>query len=231
MEKKLLNKLKKEHSTLQEQINALNKQMQETSKELMKEAFRDFFEKYQTIVENVYWTQYTPHFNDGEACEFGVNDVFILLKDDEESCDYEGSSVSDKEDIAKLKKTIAEIEAWEKDPMTAARKHQSEYIKKYNRDPFAADRNSYSSYSYGNKTPEEQMREWKPHYGTKEDYLEQLAFAENLISKYPDLKEDLGDVKAMVANIDENLMRAMFGDHVKVIVSKAGIEIEEYDHD
>ena len=229
MEPKLLNKLKKEHSTLQEQINALNKQMQETSKELMKEAFREFFEKYQSVVDNVYWTQYTPHFNDGEACEFGVNDVFILLKDDEEACDYEGSSISDKEDIANLKKTIAEIEAWEKDPMTAARKHQSDYIKKYNRDPFAQDR-----YSYGNnrgKSSEELMREWKPHYGTKENYLEQLAFAENLVSKYPDLKKDLGDVKSMVSNIDENLMRAMFGDHAKVIVSKAGIEIEEYDHD
>ena len=229
MEPKLLNKLKKEHSTLQEQINALNKQMQETSKELMKEAFREFFEKYQSVVDNVYWTQYTPHFNDGEACEFGVNDVFILLKDDEEACDYEGSSISDKKDIANLKETIAEIEAWEKDPMTAARKHQSNYIKKYNRDPFAQDR-----YSYGNnrgKSSDELMREWKPHYGTKENYLEQLAFAENLVSKFPDLKKDLGDVKAMISNIDENLMRAMFGDHAKVIVSKTGIEIEEYDHD
>lgn len=229
MEPKLLNKLKKEHSTLQEQINALNKQMQETSKELMKEAFREFFEKYQSVVDNVYWTQYTPHFNDGEACEFGVNDVFILLKDDEEACDYEGSSISDKKDISDLKQKIADIEAWEKDPMTAARKHQSDYIKKYNRDPFAQDR-----YSYGNnrgKSSEELMREWKPHYGTKENYLEQLAFAENLVSKYPDLKKDLGDVKSMVSNIDENLMRAMFGDHAKVIVSKTGIEVEEYDHD
>lgn len=229
MEPKLLNKLKKEHSTLQEQINALNKQMQEISKELMKEAFRDFFEKYQSVVDNVYWTQYTPHFNDGEACEFGVNDVFILLKDDEEACDYEGSNISDKKDIANLKGTIAEIEAWEKDPMAAARKYQSDYIKKYNRDPFAPDR-----YSYGNnrgKSSDELMREWKPHYGTKENYLEQLAFAENLVSKYPDLKKDLGDVKSMVANIDENLMRAMFGDHAKVIVSIDGIEVEEYDHD
>lgn len=229
MKPTILNELKKEHKSLQDQINALNKQMQENSKELMKEAFRDFFEKYQTIVDNVFWTQYTPHFNDGEACEFSVHDVFIALKDDEEACEDEGSNVSDKKDIANLKKMIAEIEAWEKDPMAAARKHQSEYIKKYNRDPFAADR--YSFGSYRDKTPEEKMAEWKPHYGTKANYLEQLAFAEKLVSQYPDLKEDFGDVKSMVANIDENLMRAMFGDHVKVVVSQSGIEIEEYEHD
>jgi hypothetical protein len=229
METELLNTLKKEHSTLQEQINALNKQMQEKSKELMKEAFRGFFEKYQGVVDNVYWTQYTPHFNDGEACEFNVNDVFMLLKDDEEACDYEGSNVSDEEDIAKLKKIIADIETWEKDPMTAARKHQSEYIKRYNRDPFDS-RNSYSS-GYKTKTAEDLMREWTPHYGTKENYLEQLAFAENIVSKYPDLKKDLGDVKSMVSNIDEDLMRAMFGDHAKVVVSTTGIEVEEYQHD
>lgn len=229
MKPAILNELKKEHKTLQEQINALNKQMQENSKELMKEAFRDFFEKYQVVVDNVFWTQYTPHFNDGEACEFGVNDVFILLKADEEACEYEGSNVSDEEDIANLKKTIAEIEAWEKDPMAAARKHQSEYIKKYNRDPFAPDR-----YSYGNnrnKSSEELMREWKPHYSTKANYLEQLDYAEKLVSQYPDLKKDFKDIKSMVSNIDENLMRAMFGDHAKVIVSHNGIEVEEYVHD
>jgi hypothetical protein len=229
MEKKLLDTLKKEHLTLQEQINNLNKQMQEKSKELMKEAFREFLEKYDDVVDNIYWTQYTPHFNDGEACEFGVNDVFILLKSDDEACEYEGSTISDKEDIRDLKKTIAEIEAWEKDPMAAARKHQSEYIKKYNRDPFAPDRYSYGSNR--GKTSDELMQEWKPHYATKQDYIERLEFAEKIVSSYPDLKKDFKDIKSMIASIDENLMRAMFGDHAKVIVSHNGIEVEEYDHD
>lgn len=228
MEKKLLDTLKKEHSTLQEQIDNLNKQMQEKSKELMKEAFREFLEKYDDVVDNIYWTQYTPHFNDGEACEFGVNDVYVLLKNDEDACEYEGSTISDKEDIRDLKKTIAEIEAWEKDPMAAARKHQSEYIKRYNRDPFATDRYSYSNRG---KTSEELMREWKPHYATKQDYIERLALAEKIVSSYPDLKKHFKDIKSMIASIDENLMKAMFGDHAKVIVSHNGIEVEEYDHD
>ena len=35
----------------------------------------------------------------------------------------------------------------------------------------------------------------------------------------------------MISGIDENLMKAMFDDHVKVIVTADGIETEEYQHD
>lgn len=232
MEQKLLNTLKMEHKTLQEQINELNSQMREKSKDLMKEAFRDFLGKYDEVVENIYWTQYTPHFNDGEACEFGVNDVFILLKDDEEACEYEGSSLYDKDSINTLKEQIAKWEAWEKDPMTEARKHQSEYIKRYNRNPFDPERNSYSYGRYGSKkTEEELMREWTPHYVSKESCKEQLQTAELIVSKYPNLQKDFKEIQSMISGLDEDLMRAMFGDHAKVVVSTNGIEVEEYEHD
>jgi hypothetical protein len=234
MDKKILNTLKAEHSTLQEQINELNRKMKEKSKELMKEAFRDFFEKYEEVVECVFWTQYTPYFNDGEACEFSVHDLFIRLKNDDDACDYEGSTISDADDIASLKDKIADIEAWEKDPIAAARRHQSDYMKRYNRNPFDTSRAYRSIGSYGNyqtKTEEELMREWKPHYGTKADYQAQLETAERIVKNYPDLKKDFDDLKSMINGLDENLMEAMFGDHVKVIVSAEGIEVEEYNHD
>lgn len=230
MEEKLLKTLKMEHKTLQDQINELNKQMREKSKELMKEAFREFLEKYDEVVENIYWTQYTPYFNDGEACEFGVNDVFILLKNDEEACEYEGSSLYDKESINTLKEQIVKWEAWEKDPMGEARKHKEFYIKRYNRNPFDP-RSSYNYNRYETKTEEDLMREWKPHYGTKEDCQEQLQTAEMIVSKYPNLQADFKEIKSMIGGLDEDLMKAMFGDHVKVIVSTNGIEIEEYEHD
>lgn len=230
MEQKLLNTLKMEHKTLQEQINELNKQMREKSKDLMKEAFRDFLGKYDEVVDNIYWTQYTPHFNDGEACEFSVNDVFILLKDDEEACEYEGSELYDKDSINELKKQIAEWEAWENDPMGEARKHKESYIKRYNRNPFDP-RSNYSYNRYETKTEEDLMREWKPHYVSKETCQEQLQTAELIVSKYPNLKNDFKEIKSMIGGLDEDLMRAMFGDHAKVIVSKDGIEVEDYEHD
>lgn len=227
MEENILNTLKTEHKSLQDQINDLNSQMREKSKLLMKEAFREFLGKYNEVVENVYWTQYTPYFNDGEACEFSVHDAFILLKDDEDACDYEGSSLYSEDDIVNLKSKITDIEAWEKDPMAAARKHQAEYMKRYNRDPFSYDGGRYGN----NKTPEEKMAEWKPHYATKETYQEELETAEYILSKYPNLKVDFEEIKRMINGLDEDLMKAMFGDHVKVVVSVDGIEVEEYDHD
>ena len=48
------------------------KGMQTESKKVFKEAFEEIFEKYPAI-ETVSWTQYTPHFNDGDTCEFSVN--------------------------------------------------------------------------------------------------------------------------------------------------------------
>lgn len=230
MDEKLLNTLKKEHKTLQEQINALNEKMRDNSKELMKEAFRGFLEKYDEVVESLFWTQYTPYFNDGEACEFGVHDVHILLKNDEDACDYEGSTLYDKENISELKANIAKWEAWEKDPMKEALKHKEQYIKRYNRNPF----DPKNDYSYGRreyKTEEDLMREWKPYYSSKETLQEQLQTAELIVSKYPNLKKDYKEIQSMIGDIDEDLMRAMFGDHVKVVVSADGIEVEDYQHD
>jgi trehalose-6-phosphatase len=51
------------------------------------------------------------------------------------------------------------------------------------------------------------------------------------VSNYPNLKKDYKEIQSMISGIDEDLMRAMFGDHSKVVVSTNGIEVEEYEHD
>jgi hypothetical protein len=40
--------------------------------------FVEFFNLY-PFIERIQWTQYTPYFNDGEPCEFGVNDPELQL--------------------------------------------------------------------------------------------------------------------------------------------------------
>lgn len=40
-------------------------------------------------VEAVRWDQYTPYFNDGDACEFSIHDIQVKLAGDDESGDYE----------------------------------------------------------------------------------------------------------------------------------------------
>lgn len=45
-------------------------------------------------VEAIRWRQYTPYFNDGDVCEFGVQDVYVRTADtDPEGGDYEDGFV------------------------------------------------------------------------------------------------------------------------------------------
>jgi hypothetical protein len=43
---------------------------------MFKESLKSFFELNPGI-NALRWTQYTPYFNDGDACVFGVNDVYF----------------------------------------------------------------------------------------------------------------------------------------------------------
>ena len=47
-------------------------------KEAIAEAFAPFFAANPNI-DGIYWTQYTPYFNDGDPCEFSVHDPSIIL--------------------------------------------------------------------------------------------------------------------------------------------------------
>ena len=220
-----LTQMKEEFKTLQERIEALNVEMQEKSKVLMKEALRDFFEQYDGVVHNLFWKQYTPYFNDGESCEFGVHDVFITLTSDIDDEDLEeGSTVYGTDDVIKLKEKVAVLESFNKDPITAALEHQTSYIQRFKRDPFEADR-------WSGKTPKQKMAEWQPDYYSLEHRQKQLADAEHLVANYPTLRADYRDIATLIAGINEDIMKAMFGDHVQVICTKDGIEVDEYDHD
>lgn len=223
-----MSKLETEYKKLQEEMNDLKEKFRVKTKEFMRELFKEFFTKYEDVVESIFWTAYTPYFNDGEACEFSVNDVYLILNDDEDADYYEGSDLYDEDNLKSLKDDLKIVEEWEADKLAAANKHRTDYIKRYGRDPFHKD-----NYYGASKTEEERMLEWKPVWNmlSVKQGLEKIAYVENFINTYGDLKSDFQSVKHMIASIDENLMEDMFGDHVKVIVTKEGIEIEEYGHD
>lgn len=56
------------------------KRVREEGEGVLKLMFKDFFESNPQI-DSVRWTQYTPYFNDGEPCEFGVGDAGVKVKD------------------------------------------------------------------------------------------------------------------------------------------------------
>jgi hypothetical protein len=219
-------KLQEEYETLQRRIEALKEEAQGKSKTLIKEVLKAFFLKYDGVVHNVFWTQYTPYFNDGEACEFSVRDVYLTLESDVESEDDEGSVIYDEDDILDIKKRIETWEDFRENPNTAALKYQKDYIKKYNRDPF-----DYSYRSWQQKTVQQAMAEWKPDYVSEEELRQKLVTAENLVANHPSLKVEFNAVKKLISSIDEDVMRVMFGDHIKIVATKYGIEIENCDHE
>lgn len=70
-----------------EEINRIKQEMVNDLKVRFKDIFLPFFEKWPQV-KFVKWSQYTPHFNDGDPCVFGVNDMSGYIEGDDE---YEGS--------------------------------------------------------------------------------------------------------------------------------------------
>jgi len=67
----------------------LKKAAQKSVKPALKEAFSDLKEIIPNIVA-VKWDQFTPHFNDGDTCEFGVYDALFKVEgSNQEESEYE----------------------------------------------------------------------------------------------------------------------------------------------
>lgn len=61
---------------LMQQLTDLQKEYEQTAKQIGKPAFIEMSQKcFDKVPELqvIRWTQYAPHFNDGEACTFSVN--------------------------------------------------------------------------------------------------------------------------------------------------------------
>lgn len=56
------------------EFEKMRDEMQRTLQKKMKGLFKAFFDAHPEV-KTVHWTQYTPYFNDGDECVFGVHDV------------------------------------------------------------------------------------------------------------------------------------------------------------
>lgn len=63
-------------SEMLELHNQQKKNTQETLQQELNGSFKSFFDENPTV-KTVHWTQYSPHFNDGEPCEFSVHDAYF----------------------------------------------------------------------------------------------------------------------------------------------------------
>ena len=95
------------YAELKEKMSTLRKQMQETGKEEFRKYSQQIFEKY-PLLESFSWTQFTPYFNDGDTCYFGVNTEPGLVYDGKKMNHY-GELEDDIEIEDELEKKFNEI--------------------------------------------------------------------------------------------------------------------------
>jgi len=129
--------------------------------------FESFFQAHPDVI-GVTWDQYTPYFNDGDACTFSVNEPAVVFKaeaggeEDEDDDDWEGYGA------------------------------RPDDLKEY----------------FGHKCAAVSL-----------DSSEKKAW-----------EKDLGLIYERIQEFDD-VMLATFGDHVSVIASRKGFEVNEQDHD
>ena len=65
-------------TTLTDELTSFHATFQEKAKAALKETFTKFFADFPEVA-HLQWTQYTPYFNDGDACVFGVGEIAMYL--------------------------------------------------------------------------------------------------------------------------------------------------------
>jgi hypothetical protein len=74
-----LRKLKKEYDAM----------LKKEGKNILKDLFKNVFETVPEL-ESIRWYQYTPFFNDGDACTFGIHGIYFKVEGNPENAgDYE----------------------------------------------------------------------------------------------------------------------------------------------
>lgn len=113
-----IKKINDEKESFDERVRKMNEELVERMKNILTPVFKEFFELY-PFVKGVAWTQYTPYFNDGEPCEFGVHEFYYTLNDEdvdsmiEEGChpDSLGEWESNYSDPVELLETYRDLGA------------------------------------------------------------------------------------------------------------------------
>ncbi len=69
-------------------LDAYNKEVQENGEKILKEAFKEIFDKHPEV-ESLRWQQWTPGFNDGSPCRFTIGDLMFRTYDMKKIADGE----------------------------------------------------------------------------------------------------------------------------------------------
>lgn len=65
-----------DYKNIRTEVEAKIKAARELAREAFTVGVTDLFTRYPDLQE-LYWTQYTPYFNDGDECIFSVHDLYV----------------------------------------------------------------------------------------------------------------------------------------------------------
>jgi hypothetical protein len=203
-----MQKLLEQHRQYIERIAYFEKQLVDSLLISLETVSAQFFKDFPEIL-SVYWTQHTPHFNDGDACEFSVGDVRfnidgdVLVEDGED--EGEGSYLYDNTDVERAIKRVTDCTLYANDP---------EYFNK----------------------PDENYRKykqyWLPRLAEAIYELEQInKQMEQLGDRGPLMRKGIEELTSFVESVPANIMQEVFGDSIRIELTVEGISIEDYEHD
>jgi hypothetical protein len=127
------------------QYEEARKKMIEQTDGALKEMVKEIFDAFPGL-QSFGWTQYTPYFNDGDTCEFGVNTYSdeIYINDSRDEDDYEDWKCpqckrSNGYDVAfcpkdGAPKPVAEVATFSKEDREAAAEMVSDMLKNFDDD-------------------------------------------------------------------------------------------------
>jgi len=68
-----------------QQIAQQQKELQNSLTDIFNKGIKELFDKYPNHLARIWWSQYTPYFNDGEPCTFRMGGFYV---NGEEAYDY-----------------------------------------------------------------------------------------------------------------------------------------------
>jgi hypothetical protein len=212
------------YDAIQERFDLMNQKILEAKEQMkvdcisyIEEAVSAFLDE-NSLVERVYWTQYTPYFNDGDTCYFSVNELCFSVFGDEDASEYEGTYFYNEDDLVKAEQDLNEAIAYEKNPTQWKIEAARAYKEKNGRScPYSLD----SLRPYPNT--EQRAREI---YNDIKDNLEK--YDRETTKK---ITEDFSKLSKLIQSVPEDIMLAIYGDHSYVVIDRSGTTIEEHSHD
>ncbi len=214
------NQLLANFDVLNKRIADAHAEMRNTSKGLIEQAVKIFLDTCPEVT-GVHWTQYTPYFNDGESCEFGVNEYcFHILEEDEEiEMSYESTVLYDSSDLQVALLGLENAKAYTADRAAWQQQYLKDWLTKHGR-------------AWTGRYPDE-IKPY-PHDPAKAQVWidEVLALMEKIPADVADrINNSFKALRSALARVPDNVMESVYGDHSLVVINRGGTEIEEHTHD